>query len=304
MDSSNRIPVFIGLSVVAATAVFVVLRKYFSSISDDKTPTALDPTRKIAFEMIEKEAISHDTRRFRFALQTPNHVLGLPVGKHMYLSARINDSMVIRPYTPVTSDDEIGYFDLVIKVYFKNVHPKFPDGGKMSQHLEQMNVGDTINVRGPCGKLEYKGKGQCVIEVSKKETVTRRCRHLGMIAGGTGITPMLQIIRDILKHDDDETQMSLLFANQTEEDILLREELEEILENHPDRFKLWYTLDRPPDGWKYSSGFVNADMIKDHLPAAGDQTQIFMCGPPPMIKFACLPNLEELGFTSDMYFDF
>ncbi|CAB3983730.1 NADH-cytochrome b5 reductase 3-like [Paramuricea clavata] len=224
--------------------------------------------------------------------------------KHMYLSARINDSLVIRPYTPVTSDDEIGYFDLVIKVYFKNVHPKFPDGGKMSQHLEQMNVGDTINVRGPCGKLEYKGKGLCVIEVSKKETVTRRCQHLGMIAGGTGITPMLQIIRDILKHDDDETQMSLLFANQTEKDILLREELEEILENHPDRFKLWYTLDRPPDGWKYSSGFVNADMIKDHLPAAGDQTQILMCGPPPMIKFACLPNLEKLGFTSDMYFDF
>jgi hypothetical protein len=38
------------------------------------------------------------------------------LGKHMYLSARINDSIVIRPYTPVTSDDEIGYFDLVIKV--------------------------------------------------------------------------------------------------------------------------------------------------------------------------------------------
>jgi cytochrome-b5 reductase len=57
-------------------------------------------------------------------------------------------------------------------------------------------------------------------------------------------------------------------------------------------------------GWKYSSGFVNADMIKDHLPAAGDQTQILMCGPPPMIKFACIPNLEKLGFTSDMYFDF
>jgi hypothetical protein len=41
--------------VVAATAIFVVLRKYFSSISDDKTPTALDPTTKIAFEIIEKE---------------------------------------------------------------------------------------------------------------------------------------------------------------------------------------------------------------------------------------------------------
>ena len=38
-------------------------------------------------------------------------------GKHMYLSARVNDELVVRPYTPVTSDDEIGYFDLVIKVH-------------------------------------------------------------------------------------------------------------------------------------------------------------------------------------------
>ena len=304
MDPNNRFPVLVGVAVIGASLIFIAFRKYFSSSSDKMRPVALDPTKKIAFEMIEKEAISHDTRRFRFALQTPDHVLGLPVGKHMYLSARVNGSLVIRPYTPVTSDDEIGYFDLVIKVYFKNVHPKFPEGGKMSQHLEGMNVGDTIDVRGPNGKLEYKGKGLFSIEESKGKTVTRRCKHVGMIAGGTGITPMLQVIRDILKHDDDKTQMSLLFANQTEKDILLRYELEEILENYRDRFKLWYTLDRPPEGWTYSSGFVNEDMIKDHLPAAGDETQILMCGPPPMIKYACLPNLEKLGFTSDMYFDF
>ena len=43
--------------------------------------------------------------------------------------------------------------DLVIKVYFKNVHPKFPDGGKMTQYLENMAIGDSIDVRGPSGKL-------------------------------------------------------------------------------------------------------------------------------------------------------
>ena len=56
--------------------------------------------------------------------------------------------------------------------------------------------------------------------------------------------------------------------------------------------------------WTYSGGFVNDEMIKEHLPSAGDQTQILMCGPPPMIKYACLPNLEKLNFTPDMYFDF
>lgn len=45
------------------------------------------------------------------------------------------------------------------QVYFKNVHPKFPEGGKMSQHLESLKIGDTIDVRGPNGLLEYKGQG-------------------------------------------------------------------------------------------------------------------------------------------------
>ena len=56
-----------------------------------------------------------------------------------------------------------------------------------------------------------------------------------MIAGGTGITPMLQLIRAILKDPRDKTKMWLVFANQTENDILLRTELEEVASNHPDR---------------------------------------------------------------------
>lgn len=50
-----------------------------------------------------------------------------------------------------------------MQVYFKNVHPKFPDGGKMSQHLESMQIGDHIEVRGPNGLLTYEGKGLYLI---------------------------------------------------------------------------------------------------------------------------------------------
>ena len=57
-----------------------------------------------------------------------------------------------------------------------------------------------------------------------------------MIAGGTGITPMLQVIRAILKNPRDTTKLYLIFANQTEEDILLRQELESL---QSDRFHLW-----------------------------------------------------------------
>lgn len=45
-------------------------------------------------------------------------------------------------------------------------------------------------------------------------------------------------------------------------------------------------------------------MIAGHLPHPGSQTLILMCGPPPMIKFACLPNLEKLGYSEKMYIDF
>ena len=51
----------------------------------------------------------------------------------------------------------------------------------------------------------------------KSEPELRKKRKVGMIAGGTGITPMLQLVRDVLKHDDDNSQLSLLFANQVSE---------------------------------------------------------------------------------------
>ena len=107
------------------------------------------------------------------------------LGNHMYLSATINGELVIRPYTPVSSDDERGYFELVIKVYFANVHPKFPEGGKMSQYLDTLGIGDTVDVRGPLGKVTYLGGG----DIQYKEKSTPEIRHatdIGLIAGGTG----------------------------------------------------------------------------------------------------------------------
>ena len=300
-DLEQHKKVLIGVAFIIITSV-VSLVTYWWKKKD--VLLALDSKRKIPFKLIEKEVVSHDTRRFRFALQSPQHVLGLPVGKHMYLSAKIDGKLVIRPYTPVTSDDEIGYFDLVIKVYFKNVHPKFPDGGKMSQYLESLNIGDTIDVRGPSGHLTYKQRGKFEIEEVKQPIETRKCKKLGMIAGGTGITPMLQIIQAVLKDKNDTTRMYLLYANQTEEDILVRSELETIQQNHPDRFSLWYTLDRPKEDWSYGSGFVNEKMIADHLPHSEDESLVLMCGPPPMINYACIPNLEKLGFKPKQYFAF
>lgn len=63
---------------------------------------------------------------------------------------------------------------------------------------------------------------------------------------------MLQIIKAILKDPEDTTKVSLLFANQTEDDILVRSELEWLAKQN-DHFSLWYTLDRAPEGFNYIS---------------------------------------------------
>ena len=272
--------------------------RYYRSTRKRILTALVDPQNAISVRLIQKDKISHDTRRFRFALPSPEHTLGLPLGKHIYLSGTVGGALVSRPYTPTSLLDQTGFFELVIKVYFAGVHPKFPDGGKMSQYLEQLSIGDSVSVKGPRGKLTYRGRGELAItdSLGRNERVTRVSR-LGMIAGGTGITPMYQIIQAIFRDTSDTTQISLLFANQTEEDILIREELEFFSREYPDRFNLWYTLDRPNDAWGFSKGFVNDEMIRERLPAPGHDTMVLLCGPPPMVEYACRPNLEKVGFN-------
>jgi NAD(P)H-flavin reductase len=67
---------------------------------------------------------------------------------------------VSRKYTPISWIFEEGKFKLLIKVYHKNVLPQFPEGGKMSQYLNDLTLGSNIQVRGPFGKITYLGNGK------------------------------------------------------------------------------------------------------------------------------------------------
>jgi cytochrome-b5 reductase len=99
-----------------------------------------------------------------------------------------------------------------------------------------------------------------------------------MIAGGTGITPMLQIIRAALKNPSDQTKLSLIYANVNEEDILLKQELDGLASTHPARFQVYYVLNNPPPQWTGGVGFVSRSQIEQHLPPTHEQIKILMCG--------------------------
>ena len=296
-DVNNK--VHLAVSLVVAFLTIFILHKLASPsepvVERPEGPIALDSTKYTAFKLVKKTKISNDVQKFRFALQTPKHVLGLPIGQHISFKATDKDGkMMMRKYTPTSSDWDIGFVEFVIKVYYPT--ERFPKGGQMTQYLDNLKIGDTLDMKGPSGHVDYRGNGYFKF-TEKNKIKVRTLKKIGMIAGGTGITPMLQIINKIMSNPNDKTEVSLIFANQTEDDIFLRKELEDIEKKAKGQFKLWYTLDRPQGkGWKYSKGFINSQMVDDHLPKNDSSTMIFVCGPPPMIKHACEPAFKELGF--------
>lgn len=95
---------------------------------------------------------------------------------------------------------------------------------------------------------------------------------------------MLQLVKEICKKTDDDTKLALIFANQTEEDILLRDDIDVYAAKYQEQLKVWYTLDRPSPTWKFSTGFISEEMIKEHLYPPSADTITLMCGPPPMVR--------------------
>jgi len=261
----------------------------------------LKPREFQTLPLAEKLILNHDTRIFRFKLPHPDMRLGLPTGQHIFLRATYEGKVVMRPYSPLSDDATRGYVDFIIKVYFKDVHPKFPQGGKMSQHLDSMKIGDLIEVKGPLGDFIYNGEGNFTWKGNP-----RVCKNISLIAGGTGISLPYQVLSAVLRNPEDQTKVKLLFANQTPDDILAREQLETLAASHPDRFELWYTVDRLKEDkgpWKYDVGFINDVLISKSLFPPADDTICLMCGPPIMYEKACIPNLLQIGYKHDNIFE-
>jgi len=267
-------------------------------IDEQGRKIALNIKRKIAFPLRTKIILSHDSFLLDFALQSPEHILGLPTGKHLFLSANIDGETVLRRYTPISSNYDAGCVKFVIKAYRPT--KRFPKGGKMSQYLDSLKIGETIDIRGPVGEFEYEACGKFYVD-------GELCfaRQFNMIAGGTGITPVMQIASEILRHPEDATKMVLIFACREENDLLMRSCLDEWAQKFPHKFQVHYILsDMWPKNWKYSTGFVSKALFQEQLFPAGDDVYNLMCGPPIMLDKGCTPNLVALGHDNTKIFSF
>jgi NAD(P)H-flavin reductase len=161
-------------------------------------------------------------------------------------------------------------------------------------------VGDTLKMKGPAGHVIYHGRGRLAINAKPMQI-----KQISMVAGGTGITPMYQLARAICKDPGDSTQVSLLYANRSTQDILLRHELDELARDYP-QFQVWYTVDQRPDqgAWRYSVGHVVEHMLRAQLFPACRDALTLLCGPPAMVELALIPGLESLGYTPEDLFEF
>jgi cytochrome-b5 reductase len=211
---------------------------------------------------------THDTKTFCFGLPAVATLDMLP-GDYLYVHATINGKSVKRPYTPSSMPGATGSFDLTVKRY---------ETGLISKYLHEPKVGNSLLMSGP------NQGGHWVDGMAKK---------VGFVAGGTGITPMISIIRWILAQRQG-AELFLVFANKTEADIIFRQEWDRNVREHSN-FHCYHILEQPPVGWSQGIGRITDDVLGRHLPSPNPETVIFLCGPPPMVDHL-EASLKGLGY--------
>lgn len=220
---------------------------------------SVDPVKWNELELIDKTIVSRNAAIYRFKLLHEDEVLNVPTGHHVACCFNVDGKDEIRYYSPISNQFDMGFFDIMVKLY---------PTGKVLLRMAALKEGQTVLFRGPVGRLVYK---------------TNMAKEIGLVAGGSGITPILQVITRIITTPEDTTKISLIYANETENDILLKAELDEMAKRYPG-FSVHYTLTHPPADWQGSVGYVTRQMVETHLPKMDPEHRLFVCGPPEMKK--------------------
>eukprot|EP01012_Entosiphon_sulcatum_P041158 TRINITY_DN54963_c0_g1_i1.p1 TRINITY_DN54963_c0_g1~~TRINITY_DN54963_c0_g1_i1.p1 ORF type:complete len:306 (+),score=41.57 TRINITY_DN54963_c0_g1_i1:25-942(+) len=203
-------------------------------------------------------SLSHDTKIFRINFPKSSSEQYMRPGSTLELKVFDGNTFFSRFFTPVTPNGSVGYCDLVIKL--------MPEG-RVTSSLWKMRAGDKLWVS--------------PWDPSRERYRPNKYKQIGMLAGGVGITPMLQLVREVVTNPYDTTKITLLYVNKTPQDIVLKEELDRLAEEYPDKFSVTHCITRPTrtDGWKGPIGHVSAGMLQQLMPPPGRDTAIYVSGP-------------------------
>ncbi|RIA86087.1 hypothetical protein C1645_350348 [Glomus cerebriforme] len=257
-----------------------------------------DSPQKIQQSKVENEHVPHIFRRYilvnkeivsrndaqrpvvKLTFQVINVNEQLPEflpGDYIEIFSHIKGQVLLRSYTPLQSDKD-KCFSIIIRIY---------EEGLMSRHLMKQLVGFEIKVRGPfdiskriTANLNSPNSSK-YYEPSPKHILLNPLSNDGcwdvlfMIAGGTGLTPMLQLIKYHLSYANQfpnrNFKLFLLFANETISDIFYFKYLDHSVATSNGKLKIAYLLTRPPPDWEELSGHINEDILcqwfsKNHIP--------------------------------------
>lgn len=236
------------------------------------------------FELQSIIRVTDDSCVYRFKIPG-NKKLGIKIGQHLIMRGKFDGRSITRQYTPVSLIDCHGFFDVLIKVYLN---------GKMSNHIRTWQVGDMVEWRGPFGNFSY---------------TPNQYRRVGMLAAGTGIAPILQVIQGIVTNEDDETFIQLVYTSRTYDDILMKDTLDELKAYW--NFSVHYVLSQESEadqskvkyGDHVSHGRIDQELVSREMPQPSLDVHVLICGTKSFDK-DMIKYLKTAGYTSDMYYKF
>jgi glycine betaine catabolism B len=206
----------------------------------------------VLLQLVRVERQTHDCVTLRFRL--PEGVeWNAKAGQFMSFTWLLDGKKVVRSYTICSSPTQRGYIEIT---------PKRVKGGLVSAFLnDRPAVGLTVEAMGPAGQF-------CFDEDTQKTII--------LLAAGSGITPMISILRFI----DDRclaTDVTLVYTARTERDIIFRAEIERLKESLRS-FRCVIVLTQPASGWAGPTGRIGSDLLLDVVQRK-KEASFFLCGP-------------------------
>lgn len=190
-------------------------------------------------------------------------------GQYINIFTEIDGVRTSRPYSISSSPRQRAYYEITVAR---------TTGGFVSDYfLDQVKVGDTFAANGPAGVFRY-------------QPVFHK-KHSVFLAGGSGITPFMSMLREILEARLDR-QVTLLYGCRCAESALFHEELQAYAETFSN-FSYHLVVSDATDCWTGETGFIDAKLITKLVPDISEATY-YICGPQVMNDF-CKKELEGLG---------